>query len=496
MKTSHGSGCDGIASFFIKIALPLISGSLCDLFNLSLFSGKFPTDWKIARVAPIYKSGARDDCSNYRPISVLPVLSRAFEKVVYNQLYDYLDSNRLIYKHQSGFRSLHSVVTSLMAGTNDWYVNIDRGKYTGLIFIDLKKAFDTVNHGILLKKLEKYGISGLELDWFTSYLHERKQFCKVNSTSSSINAIGCGVPQGSCLGPLLFLVYINDLPFCLNKGKVTMYADDTAISHSSRCLSKLQDDLNQDLVNLQNWLHGNKLSLNVVKTQSLIIGSRPNIQKIEKQTEAKPSFEIGDQKINMITDTKYLGVQIDDKLQWDRHIEHVKTKALRALGLIKHAKKFLPSGDLQKMYRGIVEPHFSYCCSVWGCCSETKLNSLQKIQNRAARITTNSPYDASAAPLLQNLGWPSIKDLIRKETATLTYKALNSLAPQYLGELFSKCSEGSERILRSTETNLQIPLLRTSTGQKAFSYRGAKLWNELNRETKLASSLATFKKFI
>ena len=258
----------------------------------------------------------------------------------------------------------------------DWYVNIDRGKYTGLIFIDLKKAFDTVNHDILLKKLEKYGINGLELDWFTSYLQERKQFCKVNSTSSSINAISCGVPQGPCLGPLLFLVYINDLPFCLNKGKVTMYADDTAISHSSSCLSKLQYDLNQDLVNLQNWLHGNKLSLNVVKTESLIIGSRPNIQKIEKQTEAKPSFEIGDQKIHMITDTKYLGVQIDDKLQWDRHIEHVKAKALRALGLIKHAKKFLPSGDLQKMYRGIVEPHFSYCCSVWGCCSETKLNSL------------------------------------------------------------------------------------------------------------------------
>ena len=275
-----------------------------------------------------------------------------------------------------------------------------------------------------------------------------------------------------------------------------MYADDTAISHSSRCLSKLQDDLNQDLVKLRNWLHGNKLSLNVVKTQSLIIGSRPNIQKIEKQTEAKPSFEIGDQKINMIIDTKYLGVQIDDKLQWDRHIEHVKAKALRALGLIKHAKKFLPSGDLQKMYRGIVEPHFSYCCSVWGCCSETKPNFLQKIQNRAARITTNSPYNTSAAPLLQNLGWPSTKDLIRKETATLTYKALNSLPPQYLGELFSKCSEGSDRILRSTEISLHIPLLRTSTGQQAFSYRGAKLWNELDKETKLASSLATFKKSI
>ena len=247
-----------------------------------------------------------------------------------------------------------------------------------------------------------------------------------------------------------------------------MYADDTVISHSSRCLSNLQDELNEDLLNLQNWLHGNKLSLNVVKTNSLVIGSRPNIQKIENQTEAKPNFEIGGEKIDMIADTKYLGVQIDDKLQWDRHIAQVKAKALRASGLIKQARKFLPIGELQKMYRGMFEPHLSYCCSVWGFCTETKLNSLQKIQNRVVRITTNSPYDAPAVPLLQNLGWPSIRDLIRKETATLTYKALNLLAPRYLGELFSKCFRRSERILRCNETKLKIPLLRTAQAKKHF----------------------------
>ena len=159
-------------------------------------------------------------------------------------------------------------------------------------------------------------------------------------------------------------------------------------------------------------------------------------------------------------------------------------------------RNFFHQAICRKCIEELFEPHFSYCCSVWGCCSETKLNSLQRIQNRAARITTNSPYDASAVPLLKNLGWPSIRDLIRKETVSLTYKALNSLAPQYLGELFTKCSERSDRNLRSTETNLQIPLLRTSTGQKAFSYRGAKLWNELSRETKSAPSLATFKKSI
>ena len=162
-----------------------------------------------------------------------------------------------------------------------------------------------------------------------------------------------------------------------------MYADNTAISHSSRCLSKLQNDPNQDLVNLQNWLHGYELSLNVVKTQSLNIGSRPNIQNIEKQTEAKPRFEIGDQKINIITDTKYLGVQIADKLQWDRHIEQVKAKALRALGLIKYAKKFLPLS------------HISVIAARFGVVVvKPNLKFLQKLQNRAARITTNSPYDA------------------------------------------------------------------------------------------------------
>ena len=168
-----------------------------------------------------------------------------------------------------------------MKNTNDWYLNIDKGEYTGLIFIDLKKAFDTVDHNILLQKLEKYGVNGLELDWFASYLNNRKQFCKVNGVSSGISDMNCGVPQGSCLGPLLFLIFIDDLPFSLEKAHVSMYADDTAISHSSKSLAALQHDLNCDLSNLQDWLYGNKLSLNVIKTQSLIVGSGPNIRRIQ-----------------------------------------------------------------------------------------------------------------------------------------------------------------------------------------------------------------------
>ena len=160
------------------------------------------------------------------------------------------------YEHQSGFRLLHSATTALIASTNDWYLNTDKGKYTGLIFIDLKKAFDTVDHETPLDILKMYGVNGLEHDWFTSYLDNRKQFCRINGSSSDVEGINCGVPQGSCLGPLLFLIYINDLPFSLQRSHVSMYAD-TTFSLSSKSIGDLQNDLNLDLLKLQDWLHAN-----------------------------------------------------------------------------------------------------------------------------------------------------------------------------------------------------------------------------------------------
>ena len=244
LKTSHGSGHDGIASFHLKIVLPVVGGPLCDLFNKSLFTGKFPNKWKLARIAPIFKSGARDDRSNYRPISSLPCISRLFEKLIFNQFYEYLDANISLYEHQSGFRLLHSVATALMTSTNDWYLNIDKVEYIDLIFIDLKKAFDTVDHDILLKQLKMYGVTALEHDWFTSYLENCKQFCRICGTSSDVKEIMCGVPQGSCLGPLLFLIYNNDLPLSQQNSHFSMYADDTAISLSSKSFDDLQSDLN------------------------------------------------------------------------------------------------------------------------------------------------------------------------------------------------------------------------------------------------------------
>ena len=219
----------------------------------------------------------------------------------------------------AGFRSLHSAVTCLLKSTNDWYVNMDKGRFTATVFIDLKKAFDTVDHDILLQKLEKYGVIGLEHTWFSSYLKNRRQLCRVNGVASNMEEIKCGVPQGSCLGPLLFLIYINDLPFALKNSEVTMYADDTSISYSSKNIDELNETLNSDLDSLKQWLEGNKLSLNVIKTQAMVIGSRPNIKKMSDKLVPTPSFAIGNSHIEVVDNAKYFGVQLDKHLVWDEH---------------------------------------------------------------------------------------------------------------------------------------------------------------------------------
>ena len=213
----------------------------------------------------------------------------------------------------------------------------------------------------------------------------------VNGHVSKLQDIKCssGVPQGSCLGPLLFLIYVNDLPFALDRTKATMYADDTSISYSSRSVTDLTQVINTDLDSIRLWLEGNKLSLNVTKTQSIILGSRVRLRSLGLNDDmASPDFQINEDRIAYKSNVKYLGVQIDSQLSWKEHITVALSKISRGVGMLKYSKKFLSLETVQKMYLGIVEPHIRYCCSAWGCAGDTILQKLQKIQNRAARIVT------------------------------------------------------------------------------------------------------------
>ena len=366
VKTAKSFGIDNISSYFLKLALPSIENALALMFKTSIETSLFPDAWKVSRVTPIFKDGDRAEKSNCRPISVLPVNSRLFEKLITNQLYHHMYDNGLFSSGQSAYLSLHSTVTHLLKNTDNLYIGLDLGKLVGLVSIDLKMAFDTVDHDIFCQKLVHYGAQQRELAWFRSYLYNRKQFCCVNGVNSKIEDIDVGVPQDSCLGPLLFLIYINDLPQAVQNSVVSMYADDTSLCYQSPDMTQVNEAMNSDLKQLDSWLQGNKLSLNVAKTHSLLVSTKQK-HKIIKNRKEDLELKIRDNELEVVQKTKYLGVKIDSSLDWKEHIKSVSTKISRAIGFLKHAKSFLPLESLKTLYTGIVEPHFRYCCSVWGC---------------------------------------------------------------------------------------------------------------------------------
>ena len=245
------------------------------------------------------------------------------EGIIYNQLHDYLQTNNLFSEHQFGFRELHSTATALLDCTNDWYINMDRKLFNLIVFIDLKKAFDTVNHQILLDKLSLHGIKGNAYSLLKSYLTDRTQKCEVNGSISSERNIKCGVPQGSILGPLFFLLYINDLPSCLDQTKPRLFADDTNITAAGNSLNEVEDAVNSDLERLRKWLITNKLSLNVAKTKFMLIGTKPILNKI---SDKQPIINIEDKQIEQVSESKILGVILDQHLSWKSNTDSICQK--------------------------------------------------------------------------------------------------------------------------------------------------------------------------
>ena len=255
-------------------------------------------------MTPLFKKGVKSDHNNYRPISVIPIISKVFERIVYNQLFHYLDDNKLLLGCQSEFRSPHSTLTALLEATNAWSVNIDNGLLNGVVFIDLTQAFDTIDHEIILRKMSYLGVDQAAIKWFSSYLSGRTQRFNVSGK------------LGSILGPLLFLIYINDLPNSLRGAVPRMFADDTNLTLSAKTLTELKLALTPELNNLSCWLKANKLSLNVAKTELMIIGSR---QRLSAQCD-DVEIRIDDQIIKRVDHTKSLGLTIDAKLSWGKHV--------------------------------------------------------------------------------------------------------------------------------------------------------------------------------
>ena len=489
LSSSKATGIDKISAKVLLTAAPAIARSLTKIFNVSITSEQFPSEWKAARVIPIFKKGQRTMLDNYRPISILPVVSKLMERILHDQMFDYLMNENILSEHQYGFRPSHSTTTTLLDCTNEWYVNMDRGLYNLVVFLDLKKAFDTVNHEILLRKFQMYGFGENALTLLRCYLTHRTQKCQLKGIFSNQRKITCGIPQGSILGPLLFIIYINDLPNCLKHTTPRMFADDTSLTAVGETLDEVERRANEDLVNVHRWLSANKLSLNIAKTEYVLIGSHYKINN----TAVQPEVKINSKPVKRVKHAKVLGVQIDENLNWKKHIEFIASKISSGIGAIRKLKEFVDRNTLVLVYNALIQPHFDYCCEVWDTIGKVQAERLQKFQNRAARLIMNFKNEHGQSILARNsLDWISLEERRAQMKARLMYKTVNKLAPHRLCDIFQKTNTVSDYNLRGSSTSLCIPRPRTESLKRSFSYCGAQLWNQIPEEIRNSVSYDSF----
>ena len=434
LSVTKATGLDNIQAKVLKICAPSIAQSISYIFNLSLRTGSFPCEWKTARISALFKKGSKLEVGNYRPISILPVISKCLEKLVHDQVYEYLSRNELLARQQSGFRPRHSTQTSLHLILEDLYSGIHQGNLVGMVALDLRKAFDTVDHAILLDKLKHYGFLSSSLSWFTSYLTDRRQISQINGSLSDSADIRTGVPQGSILGPLLFVIYMNDLPTSLEHCHVNMYADDTAFYISAPSVNEITLYLQTDLVNVSHWLNVNKLSLHIGKTSTMLICSR---QKRCHLPVKDINIKLQDQDIVQTDTCNYLGVNLDCNLTFDNHMNRVCGKICQSLGVLKRASMFVPYDTKLILYNTLVLPHFDYCSTVWDVCSDYHISRLQKLQNRGMRILLGCDRKTHICDMLVKLKWLNVRQRFFLNKCVLMYKIIHHLTPSYMDSVIN-----------------------------------------------------------
>ena len=416
-KTADASG---VSSNFLKQTIYAIIQPLHHIFNLSISTGSVPSLFKIAKIIPIYKNGDKSNPDNYRPISLLNTFSKLLEKIVAKRLVCYLESNNILSKWQFGFRSGHSTTHPMVYLLNKITESLNEKKFGLAIFCDLKKAFDTCNHKILLSKLSRYGIGGLSLKWFQSYLNNRKQFVHIGGANSNLLDIELGVPQGSILGPTLFLLYINDLPLH-TKLLSLLFADDTTLFASSSDLVTLVSFVNMEFKKICNFFRANLLVLHPEKTKFMIFTKNKvnmDVQLFTNNNNENENFLIHVHSIHRVDESsstpaiKFLGVYFDENLNFNFQINSLKKKLSKALYSLRIAKNILSSKSLLLLYYSLFHSHLLYANIVWSCTSSKKINEVFRMQKNAIRIISKAKYNAHTEPLFKNLEILPLPDLI------------------------------------------------------------------------------------
>ena len=459
----------------LSIAVPKVCIALTHVYNLSLLNQTFPDEFKIAKIIPIPKT--KDSCTldNLRPISILPILSKPLEIHINTCLTSFLESNNLLTENQSGFRKHHSCCTALIKLCDSWLQAINEKKMVGAVFLDLRKAFDLVDHDILINKLEIYINNNLCTKLLSSYLSNRLQTVYMNSIFSSFGNVKSGVPQGSILGPILFSLFINDLPLSLSNSNaiIDLFADDSTLHTSDSELSKIDSTLQESIDEIQFWCQMNNMALHPQKTKSMLITSRQKRQYSQSHQPLRLSLNINNNEIAQVHNYKLLGVILDDEFHWTKHIDHISKKISRNIYLLRQLKHYANPNALRIFFHAHCMSYFNYASVIWSAgtsnCNILRLNSLHRRAVKIISIDKNIATDQK----LRNLGMLSLKNQFLFNSSILMYKVYHGQCPKYLNNLFRLQPN------RLRAPNYNVPFPRVDLFKGSFSFHGVSVWNSL-----------------
>ena len=427
LKQKLSCGHDGISSRLLKASKTVVCKPLTLIINQTLTSGIFPDTLNIAKIIPLFKKCDETLLENYRPISILPAISKFFERIMFIQIHNHFSMHNLFYSGQYGFRANHSTQFAALELIDRITQDLDQGNMPITILMDLSKAFDTLNHDILIYKLKSYGLSEAALKLMQSYLTNRKQYVEINNTQSTKNDITVGVPQGSILGPLLFIIYINDIIHSSTVFRFIIFADDKTLYTTLNTQEDINDILNDELVKINNWLKVNKLSLNVAKTKVMLF-HMPQKRIINLR------LKIAGSNIEFIDNFNFLGITINKHLNWTKHMDILSAKIAKTLGILNTLKHVLPINILKMIYNSLILCHLNYGILLWGAHHNAN-DKLHKLQKKAIRIITSSNFLAHSEPIFKQLHLLKSYDIYKCQLLKFLFKLVNKQLPTYFNQL-------------------------------------------------------------
>ena len=463
---SVGGGIDKISTHIILGTYKRIIHHLVFFFNLCLETAIFPDNFKTAIITPIHKGGSMNRFTNYRPISLLPILSKILEKILHNVISLFLEQNDILYPFQFGFRKKHGTYMPIAHLYDEITNHLQKGEVTCMLYLDLKKAFDTVCIEILLSKLYHIGVRGPLHEIISSYLENRYQITKVQDVYSKKEKVVIGVPQGSILGPLLFILYMNDMPNISNEGTFYVFADDTAVMIKAKNAYQLQNKINHLMPLITKWFQANRLSLNVLKSHYQVYSTN-RVQDLH--------IILQDAKVERKRCVKYLGMYIDENLKFHSHIAHVGSVISRNLGIIGRAKYLLSSRELILLYNTMILPHLTYCAVIWGRNYDSNIKRIVLLQKRALRIIDKKPYLYPSNGLFIKHKILKFKDIVREQSIMIVLSYINNALPSPISRMFMYDKTKNTRQAK----HLVTPMASRNYRSFALSCSAPRIWNDV-----------------